>query len=370
MKPKILIIDNSTGITGAFKSIWNYSQLLRNSYEFHYCLPKSSTVLKVIEGHNVPTFGLLFIEIGRNWKVFFYLPQLVSNTLKLKRYCKNNQIKIVHVNDLYNMIGVLLKIGSDIKVVYHIRLLPSSYISKTYKIWVKVISKYADELIAVSQAAVAGAKQYSTRNIKLLYDSVGSISRKEIVKSPNDVIQFLYPSNYTLGKGQQYAIQAMAKVIAVNPHVYLTFVGGTFNRKGNRKFKEQLQNQINALKLTAFITLGEFENNLSDQIYSSDIVLNFSESESFSMVCLETLSYGTALIASDSGGPSELFENNISGILVPNKDVEKMATAMLSLAGNNELRSKLAQEGQRYVQIKFDATLLARQLDQFYKGLL
>ena len=370
MKPKILIIDNSNALTGAFKSIWNYSQLLNNSYEFHYCLPKGSMVLRIIEGHNVPNLSLLFIEIGKNWKVFFYLPQLVINTLKLKRYCKMNQIKIVHINDLYNMTGVLLKICSDVKVVYHLRLLPSSYINKTYKIWVKIISRYADELIAVSQAAVAGAKQYSARNIKLLYDTVGSISPREIVKFPNDVVQFLYPSNYTLGKGQQYAIQAMAKVIAVNPNVYLTFVGSTFNRKGNCKFKEQLQNQIDVLKLAAFINLGEFESRLSERICKSDVVLNFSESESFSMVCLEALSYGTALIASDSGGPAELFEDKISGILVPNKDVEKMAEAMLLLAANQNLRIKMEQAGQIFVQKKFDVQLLASKLDEIYKGLL
>ena len=180
----------------------------------------------------------------------------------------------------------------------------------------------------------------------------------------------MYPSNYTQGKGQQYAIQAMAKVIAVNPNVYLTFVGSTFNRKGNCKFKEQLQNQIDVLKLAAFINLGEFESRLSERICKSDVVLNFSESESFSMVCLEALSYGTALIASDSGGPAELFEDKISGILVPNKDVEKMAEAMLLLAANQNLRIKMEQAGQIFVQKKFDVQLLASKLDEIYKGLL
>ena len=65
-------------------------------------------------------------------------------------------------------------------------------------------------------------------------------------------------------------------------------------------------------------------------------MLNFSESESFSMTCLESLYYGTPLIATDSGGPAELFKHGESGHLVPNRDVQAMAKAwpFLHTAGN------------------------------------
>ena len=38
-----------------------------------------------------------------------------------------------------------------------------------------------------------------------------------------------------------------------------------------------------------------------------DMVLNFSEAESFSLTCLDALYYGVPLIATDCGGPAELF---------------------------------------------------------------
>ncbi len=371
MRPRILIIDNSTGLTGAFKSIFSYTQLLTHRYEFHFCLPHNSFVLKTLENSNVPYLTLPFIELSKSWLSLFYLPALFSNTWRLRTYCKKNNIRIVHVNDLYNMTGVLLKILLAVKIIYHIRLLPTSYIGKTYRWWIKIISASADVLLAVSNSTIKSANKFTRRHINLLYDTSGiTSSQKTQIERNNERIEFLYPANYTLGKGQQYAIRAMERVVATNTKVHLTFVGGTFDKKANKEFKDQLQQEIDHRKLDNYITLGAFEEDMLSRITQSDIVLNFSESESFSMVCLEVLSCERALIATDSGGPSELFENGISGILVQNRDIIKMADAMILLAHDSDLRKSMGEEGRRFVLEKFDPQLQSAKLNEYYERLL
>ena len=97
-------------------------------------------------------------------------------------------------------------------------------------------------------------------------------------------------------------------------------------------------------------------------------MLNFSESESFSLTCLDALVYGTPLIASDCGGPAELFEHNHSGILVPNKDVPAMTRAILDLAANENKRRRFSQEGKKFVQEKFKALNTYCKLKALYQS--
>jgi glycosyltransferase involved in cell wall biosynthesis len=99
---------------------------------------------------------------------------------------------------------------------------------------------------------------------------------------------------------------------------------------------------------------------------SSDIFLNFSESESFSLTCLEALVYGVPLIASDSGGPGELFEHEQSGLLVPNRDLSAMTAAIVRLSKDQKLRERFALEGRQYVTKKFGIEKSASALTNVY----
>ena len=59
------------------------------------------------------------------------------------------------------------------------------------------------------------------------------------------------------------------------------------------------------------------------------------------------------LIASDCGGPAELFETGKLGLLVPNRDVPAMAVAMGELSSNVALRQRFSVASRIFVLHKF-----------------
>jgi glycosyltransferase involved in cell wall biosynthesis len=103
---------------------------------------------------------------------------------------------------------------------------------------------------------------------------------------------------------------------------------------------------------------------------AADIVLNFSESESFSLTCLDALFFGTPLIASDCGGPAELFEHERSGLLVPNRDVLAMSAAIVQLAASADTRQRFAEAGRYFVRQKFAPAHTYQLLGELYKQVL
>lgn len=368
MKKNILIIDNSTGWTGAFKSVVTVAQKLSSSYNFHFCIPENSSNESFLTDKGFTFIKLNFIEIGRRWNTLFYLPRLISNAYHIKKYCRQNQIEIIHVNDLYNLLGVALKIISpDVKIVYHVRLLESSYAKSFYKYWIKVISRYADHLIAVSQAAKRDAVQYTKKELNVIYDCI-DITPSKSHTYHKDFISFLYLANYTPGKGHDNAIEAFAEAFKQNQSIKLMIAGGTFGVDKNVLYKNELQQLVDERYLSSVVTLRDFETNIQQALEQCDVFLNFSSSESFSMTCLEAITFGKPVITTNSGGPAEIITHEYCGIVIPVGDVSAAAEAMLQLANDVYKRDYFSSNAVQQAREKFNLDREAAKLSNLYEA--
>jgi len=119
-----------------------------------------------------------------------------------------------------------------------------------------------------------------------------------------------------------------------------------------------------------YIEFRGFENDPSVLFNNAGMFLNFSTSESFSMTCLEALSYGVPVIATRSGGPEEILDNGKCGLLVNNGDIAAMADAIKLLASNPEARARLSQAGIERVLTAFNPVASKQQFTFLYQRLL
>ena len=362
-----MIVDNSLALTGAFKSIAEVTSKI-DSAKFYFAIPSKSAMILDLRKREMDVISLNFIEISRSVSAILYFPFLIWNSIRLLRYIKKNCIEIVHVNDMYNMCGVAVKlIRPKTKVVYHVRLMPDSYIRSLYHFFVYLIRKYSDRVISVSEAVKSKLEKLGLASI-LIYDSI-KISEKHDVKNFTQGVKLLYLANFTKGKGHEYAIRAFSIAKRQVPNLHLVIAGGDLGLGRNKLYKRDLQREVVRLGLTNCIVFRGFIDDTERIIKEADIFLNFSESESFSITCLEAVTYGVPLIVTDCGGPSEIFENEVSGLLVPNKGVEEMAAAIVRLSQNKNLREDFSREGKRYVAAKFGQLKSAEALSSVYISL-
>lgn len=362
---RVLIIDNSIGITGARKSIETVVKALSHKFEFFLVSPDRPQELFFKE-----SFYLKFLELNKSVMALLYIPKLFYNTFKLLEIIKRFDIAIVHVNDIYNLIGVLAKIiYPQLKLIHHVRLLPSSYIGPLYHLYARIVLKYADKIICVSNA-VYDALPPSSKKVKI-YNTISpeeKLPPKVIKEKP--IIKVVCLGNLIPGKGQNLVIDAFSIAYKIKKGgLLLEFVGGIKDGKKNENYKFGLLKQIELYGLEKFIVFTPFTEDIEKVIKNADIVINLSESESFSRVALEALYFGTPLISSDSGGTKELFEHGRSGILVHNRDINAAAKAIISLADNVEMRKNFSKEGQRYVKEKFNLLNISEKMDQVYSSI-
>ena len=84
---------------------------------------------------------------------------------------------------------------------------------------------------------------------------------------------------------------------------------------------------------------------IRETMHAADVFVLPSDFESFSYTLLEAMACGLPCIATDAGGNRDLVEPGVTGLLVPRRDPQSLADAMLQLAGNPEMRVSMGREG-------------------------
>ena len=84
-----------------------------------------------------------------------------------------------------------------------------------------------------------------------------------------------------------------------------------------------------------------------------DVLVISSEQESFGLTAIESLALETPVVSTLCGGPAEIIEPGVTGVLVNIKDDAAMADAILSLLDDPVRAQKFGAEGRRRVGARY-----------------
>lgn len=375
--PLILVVDNSRAVTGALNAMRHATGPLQaqQGWRFEYVLPSDSAARSVLEDDGYVVHELPFVEISRRkLDLLRYGPMLLLNGWRLARLARRRGATTVHLNDFYNLTGYVAKFMSlnGLRVITHVRFLPQTQVQFMARLWRWLAETLAERVLCVSEAV----RRYfgPVGQVQVVYDPLPGAERHAVPAVPayrsDGTVRLLYLSNFMAGKGQNLALAAFTAAQRLQPNLRLHFAGGDMGMAKNKAYQLALEAEVTRLGLTGSVTFGSFIADVEAAMKAADIVLNFSESESFSLTCLDALFYGIPLIASDCGGPAELFEEGRSGLLVPNRDVSAMTAAIVALATNPGQRTAFAAAGRAYVRQKFRPEATFEQLGAVYQSVL
>jgi colanic acid/amylovoran biosynthesis glycosyltransferase len=94
----------------------------------------------------------------------------------------------------------------------------------------------------------------------------------------------------------------------------------------------------------------------------SDAFLLSSLSEGIANVALEAMAAGLPLVATRCGGMAEVIAHDVDGLLVPTRDIEAMAEALVRLAHDPSAAARLGRAARRRAEAELG---LERQVDAF-----
>jgi phosphatidylinositol alpha-mannosyltransferase len=166
-------------------------------------------------------------------------------------------------------------------------------------------------------------------------------------------------------KGLDYLLNACAKAKRHFPDFRLVVVGpGTRLLPGYRKL-------VKDLRLTDVVFAGFVPSAELPQYYrSADIFCApATGGESFGIVLLEAMACGKPVVATHIDGYASVLAHGDEGLLVPPRDEESLAHALLSLLNDKSLRNQMGVEGRAKTE-KYSWANVARQVMDYYNSLL
>jgi len=90
--------------------------------------------------------------------------------------------------------------------------------------------------------------------------------------------------------------------------------------------------------------------------------------EGIPVVLMEAMASGVGVVASQLSGIPELVEHEMTGLLVPPRDVGAIADAIERLASDSSLRRRLTRAARQKVETDFDLEQNARRSAKCFVG--
>ena len=138
-------------------------------------------------------------------------------------------------------------------------------------------------------------------------------------------------------KGFDILIATWAQVAAAHPDWRLRIYGDGSQRK-------ELEQQIDELGLGESVSLEGFSTSLQAEMAKGSLFVLSSRAEGYGMVLVEAMACGVPVVSTDCpAGPRDIITPGVDGLLVPNKDVDALAGAIIEMIElDDDTRRKMA----------------------------
>nr|WP_304985247.1 glycosyltransferase [Coxiella-like endosymbiont] len=130
---------------------------------------------------------------------------------------------------------------------------------------------------------------------------------------------------------------------------------------------EDLRDRLNLKNQVIF--LGQ-RHDVSQLLAISDVGVLSSHEEGFSNALLECMASSLSMVVTDVGGNAEAVIHHQSGLVVPPKEPQQLAGALLTLITDEEKRKEYGQAARERVANHFSLQTCVDRYDRFYQALL
>jgi glycosyltransferase involved in cell wall biosynthesis len=238
------------------------------------------------------------------------------------------------------------------------------------EVYTRVFPKI-DKFQAVSHAIAKETQIYGAEPSRITV--IRSVLSKEIFSSfkkrernIDGPIKILSIGRHHWVKGYSYAVDAM-QILELNHFDFeYTIIAG-----GNTP--EHILFQVNDLDLVSKIKFLDHidQEALFTKMQDYDVLLLPSLNEGIANVVLEAMAIGLPVISTDCGGMAEVVKHKETGWLVPVRDPEAMAQAIIDVTKTSEKDlQKITQQAHDFVKTHFNAEDSIQQFLELYESVV
>ncbi len=161
-------------------------------------------------------------------------------------------------------------------------------------------------------------------------------------------------------KGQRHLIEAAAIVLKRVPDARFVIAG-------EGELRPALERQIKDHHLEKHVFLAGFRPDVLSVHKAFDIFVMSSVTEGLGTSLLDAMACGKPIVATTAGGMPEVVTDGTTGILVPPRDHEAMAAAIVRLLTDEQARRAMGTAGEARVRESFSAERMVQDTLEIYR---
>jgi len=189
--------------------------------------------------------------------------------------------------------------------------------------------------------------------------------------TPNDRARFVFVGRLVARKGVDVLLRAVA---LLRSSVDASPCGPTLTVVGDGEDRAKLQASAQSLGIADRVTFAGYVSRTElDTILRGCAALVLPAvphpvlgTEGLGVAIIEAMSYGRAVIASDTGGIRDVVLHERTGLLVPPGDATALAAAMQRLLEDESLAPRLGNAGEAYIRAHFSWPAITEALRDVY----
>lgn len=302
------------------------------------CVVKAPSGMITFAAGTTPNIALLF--------------NAASYAVKLSKVLSRDRPDIVWTNSAKAHVygGIAALAARKPRVVFMHDILPNK--SSAVRLITRGSVQVRSALIVANSVATlesATLNPRAQRRAIILYPPIGD---EYFAKVPRTADKFERPARFLLvgriakWKGQDVAVEAMHVLRSqMRLEASLTLVGSALF-DGDMSFEQELRSLISRRALDGCVHLAGFHQHPHALVNNFDYAIHCStRAEPFGQVVAEAMAAGLPIIASSAGGPAEIIEDGVTGLLVPPDNPVALALAMKQLIESPSLAAQLSHAG-------------------------
>lgn len=324
--------------------------------------------------------GILSNLRKRHWLYLLVPFFMTGQFLALARALRRNRYCLIHAHWLIpqGLMAVIARraTGKSVPVlctchggdIYALR-------GKIFRRIKRYALRHVDHVTAVSEAmrdsiGELGGEEMRDRTdvIPMGVDLLGRFVPSKREKEGKTV---LFVGRLVEKKGVIYLIRAFASVVKAHPDARLIIVGSGPD-------EVILKREVKRLALEGQVEFrGAVENRELPSLYQSSPIVAFpsvvaedGDREGFGLVQVEAMGCECAVVSTDLPAIRDIISHGETGVIVPEKDSEALAEAIIGLFDDPERRNAIGKRGRAFVRKRYDWAMTTKRYERVIEDLL
>ena len=321
--------------------------------------------------------GVFVPEVEKLGIQVFFLPQRQKGTdyfsfLKVAEILRREKIEVIHTHNTQPFVdGTLGALMSGVRTIVHTDHARDFPDKRRYMFAEWLMSHFAYRVVGVSDHTSQNLVRYeriSPQKVTTIVNGIdGSKYDIKIDKDKKKKELGLTNSGPIIGlgvrlteqKGITYLLKAMPEVIKVFPDITLVIAG-------EGQIEDELKRETTLLGIDQNVLFAGPRLDMPELLKLFDIYVLPSLWEGLPMVLLEAMAAGCPIIATKVGGVPTVIKHGQNGSLIESENPEALASEIIKLLSNKELRNRYSENGLSQFREKFGADIMTRKYERLY----